>query len=58
MKRMMTYRQRLALALNKSARVTLMDADMIQAHEIERIRAKATVHAAKNPAPRALFTLG
>lgn len=58
MKRIPTYRQRLATALNSAPRITLHDADMIQAHRIEQIRAKAAVHVARNPAPRALYLLG
>ena len=53
-----TYRQRLARALNSAGRITLHDADLIQAAEIERIRVKAGAHLCNNPAPRALYIIG
>lgn len=58
MQRIPTYRQSLQQALQSTPRITLHDADMIQAHRIDQIRAKASVHATRNPAPRALFLLG
>lgn len=58
MKRIPTYRQRLAIALNSAPRITLHCADMIQSHRIEQIRAKAAAHAARNPSPRAVYLLG
>lgn len=58
MKRIPTYRQRLQRALNSAPRITLHCADMIQTHRIEQIRAKATAHASRNPASRAIYLLG
>lgn len=58
MQRIPTYRQSLQQALQSTPRITLREADMIQTHRIEQIRAKAAVHAARNPAPRALYLLG
>jgi len=57
-KRFPTYRERLSRALHSAPRITPHDADMIQAAEIARIRAKASAYIAKNPAPRALYILG
>lgn len=65
MKRFPTYRERLKRALYSAPRITLHDADMIQAAELERqtlelerIRAKASAYIANNPAPRAVYLLG
>lgn len=58
MKRIPTYRQRLAIALNSAPRITLHSPALIQAQRIEQIRAKAAAHAARNPSPRAVYLLG
>jgi hypothetical protein len=53
-----SFRSRLNRAINAAARVTIYDAAMQQAHELERIKAKAEVYAAKHPNLYAVYLIG
>ncbi len=54
----MTYRQRLAAALNSAPRIRFISLELQDAQRLERIRAKAAAHVQNNPAPRALYLIG
>ena len=58
MKKALSWKQRLALAVNRAARVTYQAPEMEARQRLETIRAKAAAHLANNPAPRALYVLG
>jgi hypothetical protein len=57
-KRPMSWKQRLALAVNRAGRVTIECPAIADARKLATIRAKATAYAANNPAPRALYLVG
>lgn len=58
MKKQMTWKQRLNLAVNRAARVTYQAPELEARQKLEAIRAKAAAHLANNPAPRACYLLG
>ena len=58
MKKALSWKQRLTLAVNRAARVTYQAPEMEARQKLEAIRAKAAAHLANNPAPRALYVLG
>lgn len=58
MKKIMTWKQRLALAANRAARVTYLAPEMETAARLAAIHAKAAAHIANNPQPRALYLVG
>lgn len=58
MKKQMTWKQRLNLAVNRAARVTYQAPELEARQKLETIRAKAAAHLDNNPAPRALYVLG
>lgn len=58
MKKIMTWKQRLALAANRAARVAYLSPELEAAARLAAIHAKAAAHIANNPAPRALYLIG
>ena len=58
MKKTLSWKQRLALAVNRAARVTYLAPELEARQRAAAIKAKATAYLANNPAPRALYVLG
>ena len=54
----MTYRQRLAAALNSAPRIQFISLPLQEQQRLAAIRAKAAAHIQNNPAPRAMYLIG
>jgi hypothetical protein len=54
---MQTYRQRLSLAINRGARLTLHSPELIERDRLAMRKARCETFAANNPRPRAVFDL-
>ena len=54
---MKTFRQRLSLAINRGARVTLHSPELLERDHLTMRKARCETFAANNPMPRAAFDL-
>jgi hypothetical protein len=52
-----SFRQRLSLAINRGARVTLHNPELIERDRLAMFRARCEAFAANHPRPRAAFDL-